>query len=119
MSRAKEAVHDEKFFVALPIVGEQPKSEKEEKYLREICEFEFNNLEEPGLSLRFPYGSTKNKHTFTLFHGGKYKLPRFLARHIESCSTPIWKWRPNGDGGMEKQEIGTKPRFQMRQMFSA
>ena len=102
----------------LPIVGEQPSSKKEEDFLREICEYEFMNLEEPGLSNSFPYGSTKNKEEFTFFHGGKYKLPRFIARHMESCCKPIWKWRPDGTGRMNKQKVGNDPRFQMRQTFS-
>ena len=101
----------------LPIIGRQPSSEKEEKYLREVCEFEFSNLEEPGLSNAFPYGNTKKQHKFVFFHGGKYKIPRFIARHVESCETPIWDWRPNGQGGMAKKQIGTKARFQMRQVF--
>lgn len=101
----------------LPIIGSQPKSEKEEKFLREICEYEFYNLKEPGVSVRFPYGDSKNHHVFTLFHGGKYKVPRFLANYIESRSTPIWEWRPNGIGGLEKKLIGHDPRFQMRQVF--
>ena len=101
----------------LPIVGRQPESEKEENFLREISEFEFNNLEEPGVVHKFPYGNAKRSHNFTLFHGGKYKLPRFIARHLESCETPIWEWRPDGTGRLNKQKIGTKPRFQMRQVF--
>lgn len=103
----------------LPIVGAQPKSEKEEAFLREICEYEFINLEEPGLTMKFTYGDAKNKEDITLFHGGKYKLPRFIARHLESCSKPIWKWRPDGTGRMNKQKIGDDPRFQMRQTFAA
>lgn len=103
----------------LPIIGKQPESEKEEKFLREVCEFEFQNIEEPGLSHTFPYGSTKKNHNFTFFHGGKYKVPRFIARHLESCTKPIWKWRPDGTGKMMKQNIGTRPRFQMRQTFAA
>lgn len=102
----------------LPIVGKQPETEKEEKFLREFCEFEFYNLEEPGLAQKFPYGNTSNNHTFTLFHGGKYRLPRFVARHLESCSTPIWDWRPDGNGRMTKRQVGTKPRFRMSQVFS-
>jgi len=102
---------------ALPIVGAQPESEKEEKFLREICEFEFQNLEEPGLMNKFPYGGTKKSHVFNLFHGQKYTLPRFIARHVESCATPLWDWRPNGMGQMEKRYLGSKPRFQMRQTF--
>lgn len=101
----------------LPIIIKKPANEKEEKFLREICEFEFMNIEEPGLSHKFPYGDAKNSHTFTMFHGGKYKFPRFLAQWIESRNTPIWDWRPNGEGGMEKKLIGHKPRFQMRQVF--
>jgi len=101
----------------LPIIGKKPANEKEEKYLREICEFEFMNLEEPGLLHRFPYGNAQKHHTFTLFHGGKYKVPRFIARWIESRSTPIWDWRPDGTGGMEKKLMGQNPRFQMREVF--
>jgi len=101
----------------LPIVGSQPKDEKEENFLREICEYEFYNLEEPGVSVRFPYGDSHSHHVFTLFHGGKYRVPRFLAQHIESKSTPIWEWRPDGIGGLTKKLIGHNPRFQMRQVF--
>ena len=101
----------------LPIIGKQPASEKEDKFLREVCEFEFMNMEEPGLSQRFPYGNAKNHHNFTLFHGGRYKLPRFIAQWIESRTTPLWDWRPDGEGGMAKKLIGQNPRFQMRQVF--
>ena len=101
----------------LPIIGDQPKNEKEEKYLREICEYEFYNIKEVGVATRFPYGSTKNNHKFTLFHGGKYKLPRFIARYIESRATPLWDWRPDGLGSLKKTETGTDSRFQMRQTF--
>ncbi|MFO7881197.1 MAG: hypothetical protein R6U52_01505 [Kosmotogaceae bacterium] len=101
----------------LPIIGRQPKGEKEENFLREICEFEFMNMEEPGLSNRFPYGNSKDSHTFTFFHGGKYKVPRFIAQWVESRTTPIWDWRPDGTGGMQKKMVGNKPRFQMRQVF--
>jgi len=102
----------------LPIVGNQPSNEKEEKYLREVCEFEFYNLEEPGLSHRFPYGDTRHQHTFTLYHGEKYRLPRFIARHLESKGTPIWDWRPDGTGRMSKKKVGVKPRFRMSQSFN-
>ena len=102
----------------LPIVGDQPESAKEEEFLREVCEYEFQNIEEAGLMLTFPYGDGNKSHTFTFLHGAKYKLPRFLARHVESCSSPIWKWRPNGLGALEKQYEGRQPRFQMREVFS-
>lgn len=102
----------------LPIIGSQPKTEKEEKFLREIAEFEFYNLEEPGLSHRFSYGDARNNHTFTMYHGEKYRLPRFIARHLESCATPRYEWRPNGKGGLEKVQAGNKPRFRMSQVFN-
>lgn len=101
----------------LPIIGKKPKNEKEEAHLREICLFEFLNLEEPGVICKFPYGNHKEKHNFILFHGGKYKVPRFIARHIESKAIPMWDWRPDGFGGITKQQIGSNPRFQMRQVF--
>ena len=99
--------------------SETEKERIEEKMLREICEYEFYNLEEPGLAIKFPYGNAKNQHTFTFFHGGKYKLPRFMAKHIEECQKPIWKWRPDGLGGMHKEKIGSDPRFQLRQVYGA
>jgi hypothetical protein len=102
----------------LPIVGEKPKSEKEEKHLREVCVFEFYNLEEPGLASRFSYGDTNNNHAFTMYHGEKYEVPRFIARHLESLGTPIWDWRPDGTGRMSKKMVGKKPRFRMGQTFS-
>ena len=102
----------------LPIRGKQPTNEKEEKFLKELCEFEFYNIEEPGLSIKFPYGNTSNKHNFTFFHGGKYTVPRHVARHLESCCTPIWDWRPDGTGKLTKNKVGEKPRFQMRQVFA-
>jgi len=111
-------VSDE-FLQSLPIVGEKPKSEKEEKYLREIQEFEFYNLEEPGVTHTFSYGGGGKTHVFNFFHGGKYRLPRFIARHVEGASTPIWAWRPTGIGTMDKQNIGKKPRFRMTQSFAA
>ena len=101
----------------LPIIGKPPADENEEKYLREVCWFEFFNLKEAKVSVRFPYGNSKNQHNFTLFPGGKYHLPRFIARHIESKGEPQWDWRPDGTGSMIKEYIGDEPRFQMRQVF--
>lgn len=117
MNNVESKKTDPKTLQNLPIIGKKPENEKEEKFLREICEFEFMNTEEPGLSHTFPYGNAKISHKFIFFHGGKYRLPRFIANWIESRSTPIWDWRPNGLGGMEKKLIGHKPRFQMRQVF--
>jgi len=118
MSEVRQRKVPKEKLSALPILGDQPKSEKEEKFLREICEYEFYNLEEPGTELRFPYGNTLNQTTFTMFHGEKYMLPRFVARHLESKGTPIWEWRPDGSGRMTKKMIGKKPRFRMGQSFS-
>lgn len=92
-------------------------SEKEEKHLREVLTYEFMNLEEPGLTQTFSYGNASNKHTFQFEHGKKYKIPRFIARHIEGKSTPMWGWKPNGEGQMVKTQRGEKSRFQMREIY--
>lgn len=113
-----EHIATEKDFTKLPIVGRQPRDEKEEKYLREICEFEFLNLEDTGLSIKFPYGSTNHQQNFQFFHGGRYKVPRHLARHVETRATPKNEWRPDGTGQMKGQKVGDKPRFQMRQTYA-
>lgn len=110
---------DIKALEKLPIVGDKPRNEKEEKWLKEIVEFEFMNLEEPGLMHKFPYGDTRNNMTFTLWHGAKYRLPRHVARHIENCKTPIWNWKPDGKGSLSKSLSSYKSRFQMRQVFAA
>jgi hypothetical protein len=65
----------------------------------------------------FVYGDTRNKMTFKLFHGQKYELPRFVARHIESCGTPIYTYKPTGDGQLAKSPAGQKRRFMMRETF--
>lgn len=116
MTKLKEL--DEKKLMELPIMGKAPINEKEEKHLKEIAEFEFNNIEEPGLSNTFSYGTTKNNISFTLRHGEKRKVPRHVARHIENCSTPIYAWKPNGQGQLHKVRTGTKSRFQMRPIFA-
>lgn len=95
------------------------KSEADRKkaWLQEEIAIEFMNLEEPGVMQKFVYGPTTNPKKYTLMHGGKYKLPREVVQHIESRQTPIWKYRPNGIGGMEKELTGHKSRFQCRQTF--
>lgn len=105
---------------SLPIIGADPTkkyTEKEEKHLRELVNYEFMNIEEPGLSQTFPYGNTNNHRTFTFAHGSSYRVPRFLARHVESKSTPIWGWEPDGSGSMRKKQKGSKSRFQMREVY--
>lgn len=121
MEQAQKYDLDPKKMEKLPILNLKSPShkitEKEEKYLRELVEYEFMNIEEPGLMQKFTYGNTKNKMTFTFFHGGKYRVPRFIAKHLESKSTPIWKWRPDGSGSLIKELTGRNPRFQMREVF--
>jgi hypothetical protein len=108
---------EEKHFDKLPIVGPQPKDAKEEKWLREVINIEFQNREEPGLMQKFPYGDTRCNMTLQLMHGGNYRLPRHVVRHIESRETPRWEYRPDGSGSMQKQMTGTTGRFQCRQVF--
>lgn len=112
---------DEKKMAKLPLIDrENPGrkfSEKEDKALREMRVYEFSNTETPGVMQKFTYGDTRNKMTFNLFHGGKYELPRFLARHIEACGTPIYDYKPTGYGQLEKHQAGQKRRFMMREAF--
>lgn len=105
------------FLQKLPIIDhEKPKrSEKEEKWLREIISVEFLNVDEPGLMISFPYGNTKNNATLKFVHGGKYKVPRFIARYVNSRGTPRWERQPDGRGNMQKVRAGFKSRFQMRE----
>lgn len=112
---------DKKKLDALPIIDrENPDrkfSEKEEKHLRELCVFEFNNTEQPGVMHKFSYGNSNNKMVFNIFHGQKYVLPRFLARWIESAGVPVWSWAPDGSGRLTKKKSGYSRRFMMREAF--
>lgn len=112
---------DLKKMLRLPIIDpanpSKKHSEREEKWLREVSSYEFMNIEEPGLMHTFSYGCAGNSMKFTFFHGGKYKLPRFIARHIDSRGTPMWSWRPDGTGGLHKERVGMKSRFQMREVY--
>lgn len=103
---------------ALPIISKNSAkiNKSEEKYLREIRPFEFLNSEEPGVFHKFSYGNRKRRMNFTFFHGQTYKVPRFVAKHLEeNCQTPIYDWRPDGLGKMIPTLVGYKPRFQMRE----
>ena len=112
---------DYKKMQRLPIIDAKNPSkkhtEKEEKWLRELVTYEFTNLEESGLMQTFSYGCTGNKMKFIFFDGTTYRLPRFLARHVDSRSTPTWRWRPNGSGSLQKEMTGRKSRFQMREVY--
>lgn len=96
----------------------KPVTDKEKEWLDQEIEIEFMNIEESGTLNKFCYGTTKDFKVYTLWHGGKYKLPRKIIQHIQSRQTPIWKYMPNGLGGMAKQLIGHKPRFQCREVFA-
>lgn len=91
--------------------------ERKEEWLNEEIMIEFMNLEEPGAPVKFPFGTTRKNKIYTLMHGGKYRLPRRVVTHIESRQTPIWGYRPDGKGQMEKNLEGYKSRFQCRQIF--
>lgn len=104
-------------FKDLPILGKKPSDEKEEKYLREVREFQFSNISEAGVCHKFVYGDAKKHKKFVFFHDQVYKVPRFIARHIEECSTPLYEWRPDGLGNLTKKFIGSQRRFQMREVF--
>lgn len=110
-------IKEDKELSELPIVGAKALSEKEEKYLREFGEYEFYNTKEPGVGLEFPYGSTKKNKFLKFIHGQRYRLPRHVARHVETRMTPIYAWKANGQGAMTKTLTGTDSRFQMRPVF--
>lgn len=95
------------------------KSEKDrrEAWLNETVYVEFMNLEEPGIPIKFTFGDTRKKENYTLLHGGKYRLPRKVVKHIESRQTPIWGYRPDGSGAMQKNLESYKSRFQCREIF--
>jgi len=118
MATKKEDQKLEEKFKSLPIIGDQPKSPEEENFLRELCDFEFLNTQEPGLSVSFDYGSSKHHQKFIFEHGQKYRVPRFIARHIETRGTPIYTWKPDGSGRMMKEKKGYSPRFRMAQSYN-
>lgn len=98
---------------------EKKVSDKEKQWLDEEIEVEFNNLEEAGMMVKFPFGTTKNFKNYTLIPGGKYRLPRRVVKHLEeNCRTPMYKWQPDGKGIMAKTLVGYKSRFQCRQVFA-
>lgn len=83
----------------------------------EEIEVEFYNLENPGLTIKFAFGSTRNKKVYTLFHGGKYKLPRSVVKHISSRQVPLWNYKSDGTGRLMKNLLGYKSRFECRQAW--
>lgn len=93
------------------------KEDRRKEWLNEVITVEFYNLEEPGVPVKFVYGDTKNPENHYLMHGGKYHLPRRVVQHVESRQTPIWGYKPDGHGRMQKNLEGYKSRFQCRQIF--
>jgi hypothetical protein len=93
------------------------KKDRKKQWDDEIISFEFMNLEEPGVPIKFVFGKMPRPQKYTLLHGGKYKLPRTVVNHIESRQMPIWKYTPDGEGRMAKRLTGYKSRFQCRQLF--
>jgi len=90
---------------------------KKNDWLEEEIYIEFYNLEEPGVPLKFAFGSSKRPKTYTLIHGGKYHLPREVVNHIESRETPLYGYKPDGTGRQIRDLKGKKSRFQCRQIF--
>ena len=84
----------------------------------EKVQIEFYNIEEPGVPIRFSYGSTKRPEKFHLMHGGKYNLRREVINHLESRQLPIYDYQPDGAGQMRKVLTGYKSRFQCRQVWN-
>jgi len=96
---------------------QKDKKDRQKDWLKEKITFEFFNLEEPGVPVKFTFGPTNNTATYTMLHGGKYTYSRDVIQHLESRQVPIWGYQPNGDGRMEKSLKGYKSRFQCRQLF--
>ncbi len=96
---------------------QKDKKERQKEWLKEMITFEFFNLEESGVPVTFSHGPTNDTKKYMLLHGGKYTYSRAHVQHLESRQTPIWGYKPNGDGRMEKTLKGYKSRFQCRQLF--
>jgi len=80
-------------------------------------EIEFNNLENPGLTLEFTYGTTQNFRRYKLVDGAKVKLSEKVVQHLESCGTPFYGYAPDGSGRMVKTRLSTKRRFSCRRVY--
>lgn len=114
---AKIVEEDKRMNRAAVMVEETPKDELDgNSWLKETEKVEFINTENPGLSMKFVYGSTKNPQRYILFHGGVYDLPKKVIKHIESCGTPRYQWTPDGTGNMGKRYEGFNPRFTLRRV---
>jgi hypothetical protein len=93
------------------------KKQRHKEWMEEEVYFEFFNLEEPGVPIKFSFGTTRNAEKHSLMHGGKYRKKRSVVQHLESRQTPLWGYKPDGRGQMQKDLEGYKSRFQCRQLF--
>jgi len=59
------------------------KKRRREEWLEEEILFEFFNLEEPGIPLKFSFGPASKPEKHLLLHGGKYRKKRALLQHLE------------------------------------
>jgi len=89
---------------------------QEKKKEEKMVTIEFFNNESPGVSIHFCFGDTKNWNRYRIMHGAKVTLPEAVVRHLESCSTPLYKYRPDGTGSMGKRLVGNTPRFSCRRV---
>ena len=96
---------------------QKSEADRKKEWLNEVITVEFFNIEEAGVPIKFSFGPTRKPEKYTLLHGGKYPLRREVIQHIESRQTPIWGYKPNGMGQMEKTLKGYKSRFQCKQLF--
>ena len=110
MAKVQEANPKEQEF------ADKVRTDTGRKHLKEERTFEFYNLEEPGLAVKFSYGPTTSPKRYNFWHGEKYTIPVEVAEHVERSQTPIYGYRPDGTGRMVKQLTGWKPRFQMREV---
>jgi hypothetical protein len=88
----------------------------EKDWLEEKVTIQFYNIEEPGASGFFCFGQCTCPKTIELDHGEIAELNRGDVRYIESRQTPIYAYKPNGEGKMKKALTGWRPRFQCRQI---
>ena len=90
--------------------------EKKAPYGEDV-EVEIYNIEEPGAPINVVYGPANNLYKKTFLHGGKYKIPKEIIKWLESRQVPLYKWRPDGTGAMQKTLIGYKQRFSCKGIF--
>jgi hypothetical protein len=99
------------------VEAEEKKEIMEKKPVDEEVDIEFFNLENPGLYIKFVFGDTRKKKSYTLFHGGKYKLPRSVIKHLSTRQMPIWNYISDGTGHMQKNLMAYRSRFECRQVW--